>query len=45
MKLWEQLRDLGVEGVSDIADQDYGLREFTLTDPDGDRVRMGSPRP
>jgi hypothetical protein len=45
MKLWKQLRDLGVEGVGDIADQDYGLREFTLTDPDGNQVRMGSPRP
>ena len=29
----------------DIADQDYGLREFVLTDPDGNRVRIGSPRP
>ena len=45
MKLWKQLRDQGVEGVGDIADQDYGLREFVLTDPDGNRVRIGSPRP
>lgn len=45
MKMWKQLRDLGVEGVGEIADQDYGLREFVLTDPDGNRVRIGSPLP
>jgi hypothetical protein len=44
-KLWKQLRHLGVEGVGDIADQNYGLREFTLTDPDGNQVWIGSPRP
>jgi catechol 2,3-dioxygenase-like lactoylglutathione lyase family enzyme len=44
-KLWKQLRHLNVEGVGHIADQDYGLREFTLTDPDGNQVRLGSPRP
>lgn len=43
-KMWKQLRDQGVEGVGDIVDQDYGLREFVLTDPDGNRVRIGSPR-
>lgn len=45
MKMWKQLRGEGVEGVGDIADQDYGLREFVLTDPDGNHVRIGSPRP
>ncbi len=44
-KLWKQLRDLGLRGVGEIVDQDYGLREFVLTDPDGNRVRIGSPRP
>lgn len=44
-KMWKQLRDLGVEGVGEITDRDYGLREFVLTDPDGNRVRIGSPRP
>lgn len=44
-KMWKQLRDLGVDGVGEIADQDYGLREFVLTDPDGNRVRIGSQRP
>jgi hypothetical protein len=28
-----------------LADTDYGLREFTLTDADGNRVRFGSPVP
>jgi len=45
MKLWKLLRDQGVEGVGDIADQHYGLREFVLTDPDGNRIRIGSLRP
>ena len=27
--------------VSEIADQDYGMREFTLTDPFGNRLRFG----
>lgn len=45
MKMWKQLRDLDVGGVEEIADQDYGLREFVLTDPDGNRVRIASPRP
>ena len=45
LKMSKQLRDQGVEGVGDIKDQDYGLREFILTDPDGNHVRIGSPRP
>jgi hypothetical protein len=45
VKLWNQLRHLGVDGVGPIAEQDYGLREFVLTDPDGNQVRIGSPLP
>ncbi|MFI5892103.1 bleomycin resistance protein [Actinoplanes sp. NPDC051513] len=44
LKLWKQLRDQGVDGVGDVKDQDYGLREFVLIDPDGNHVRIGSPR-
>jgi catechol 2,3-dioxygenase-like lactoylglutathione lyase family enzyme len=44
-KLWKQLRDRGVDGVGPIADEEYGLREFAVTDPDGNRVRVGSPMP
>jgi catechol 2,3-dioxygenase-like lactoylglutathione lyase family enzyme len=43
LMLWKQLRAQDVDGVGEIADQDYGLREFVLTDPDGNRVRLGSP--
>jgi hypothetical protein len=42
LMLWKQLRHHGVNGVGPVADQDYGLREFVLTDPDGNRVRIGS---
>jgi hypothetical protein len=45
VKLWKQLRHLGVDGVGPIVEQDYGLREFVLTDPDGNHVRIGSPLP
>ena len=31
-------------GVS-AADTEYGMRELELRDPDGNRVRVGSPRP
>jgi catechol 2,3-dioxygenase-like lactoylglutathione lyase family enzyme len=41
-KLWKRLRLLTVEGVGRVADQDYGMREFTLTDPDGNQMRFGS---
>ncbi|MGX7828893.1 bleomycin resistance protein [Actinokineospora sp. 24-640] len=43
VKLWKQLRDRGTAGVGEIAEQDYGLREFVVTDPDGNRIRFGSP--
>lgn len=42
-RLWKTLRERGVAGVGPIADQDYGLREFVLTDPDGNKIRFGSP--
>jgi hypothetical protein len=39
----ERLHQHGIDGLGPLADQDYGLREFALTDPDGNRVRFGSP--
>jgi hypothetical protein len=45
LKLWKQLRHRGVDGVADITEQDYSMREFVLTDPDGHHVRIGSPFP
>jgi uncharacterized glyoxalase superfamily protein PhnB len=41
--LHDRLDERGVDGLGPIANQDYGLREFVLTDPDGNRVRFGSP--
>jgi len=41
--LWTHLTDQGVTGVGGIADQAHGVREFTVTDPDGNKVRIGSP--
>ena len=38
-----RVRDAGVEIVHDIADRDYGLRDFIIRDPNGFRVRFASP--
>lgn len=35
-----RLAGLGLP-VGELADQDYGMREFTLTDPFGNRLRFG----
>jgi catechol 2,3-dioxygenase-like lactoylglutathione lyase family enzyme len=43
MKLWKQLSDHGVAGLGPIAAQDHGPREFLLTDPDGNQIRIGDP--
>jgi uncharacterized glyoxalase superfamily protein PhnB len=40
---WKRLMGEGVSGVGPIQDMDHGLREFVITDPDGNRVRIGSP--
>lgn len=42
---WKELTDNGVAGLSPVLDQPWGLREFTATDPDGNRVRIGSHPP
>ncbi|HEU5110292.1 MAG TPA: VOC family protein [Micromonosporaceae bacterium] len=41
--LYKRLREQGVDGLSQVVDQDHGLSEFVLTDPDGNRVHFGSP--
>jgi catechol 2,3-dioxygenase-like lactoylglutathione lyase family enzyme len=43
--LWKRLHSADVPGVGPVEDHDYGLREFLVTDPDGNRVRFGSPVP
>jgi len=45
LALWKRLRSADLAGVGPVEDQDYGLREFAVTDPDGNRVRFGSPLP
>jgi uncharacterized glyoxalase superfamily protein PhnB len=39
--LYERLREAGVEMVREIADQDYGNREFSLRDPEGNIWSFG----
>jgi catechol 2,3-dioxygenase-like lactoylglutathione lyase family enzyme len=42
-QLWKRLKADETSGVGILVDQDYGLREFIVTDPDGNHVRFGSP--
>jgi catechol 2,3-dioxygenase-like lactoylglutathione lyase family enzyme len=44
-ELWKQLQERGVAGIGPVEDRPTGLREFTVTDPDGNRIRVGSPIP
>ncbi len=39
---WELAREIGARVVRPIADQYYGLRDFTIADPDGFGVRFGT---
>lgn len=43
--LWKRLKSQEVAGLGPLEDQDYGLREFLVIDPDGNRIRVGSPLP
>jgi catechol 2,3-dioxygenase-like lactoylglutathione lyase family enzyme len=43
--LWKQLKSRGVPGLGPVEDQPYGLREFVVVDPDGSKIRFGSPVP
>ena len=40
--LADEWRQAGAE-VSEVADTDYGKHEGSHTDPDGNRIRFGSP--
>jgi catechol 2,3-dioxygenase-like lactoylglutathione lyase family enzyme len=44
-KLWKELQGGSVGGVGPLEDHLSGLREFLVTDPDGNRIRVGSPTP
>lgn len=39
---WKRANDLGARIISPVADRYYGLRDFTLADPDGFGVRFAS---
>ena len=39
---WARALALGADVLAPIADRDYGLRDFTIIDPDGVGVRFGS---
>ena len=39
----ERLEATVTDSTGPLGDTDYGLREFTFNDPDGNRVRFGSP--
>jgi catechol 2,3-dioxygenase-like lactoylglutathione lyase family enzyme len=44
-RLWKQLRSRDVTGIGPVEDRPHGLREFVVSDPDGNRIRVGSPTP
>lgn len=39
---WERVRELAIPVLKPIADKDYGLRDFTVLDPDGFGIRFAS---
>lgn len=43
VRFWKRLHSSGAEGLGPVEDFDYGMREFVITDPDGNRLRVGSP--
>ena len=44
-RLWKELQSRSIVGVGPLEDHPSGLREFVVTDPDGNRIRVGSPTP
>jgi catechol 2,3-dioxygenase-like lactoylglutathione lyase family enzyme len=42
---WQRVTELGLRVVAPIADRSYGLRDFTIADPDGFGVRFGTRLP
>jgi uncharacterized glyoxalase superfamily protein PhnB len=39
---WKRANELGARIISPVADRYYGLRDFTIADPDGFGVRFAS---
>ncbi len=40
--VWERAREAGADVLAPIEDRDYGLRDFTILDPDRFGVRFGT---
>jgi catechol 2,3-dioxygenase-like lactoylglutathione lyase family enzyme len=41
-RVWRLANDLGLRVIAPVADRPYGLRDFTIADPDGFGVRFAS---
>lgn len=41
-RYWALAREMGARVLAPIADRDYGLRDFTIVDPDDFGVRFGT---
>jgi catechol 2,3-dioxygenase-like lactoylglutathione lyase family enzyme len=41
-KYWDMVQTLGCTVFQEISDRYYGLRDFTILDPDGFGIRFGS---
>ena len=44
-RLWKQLQQRSLTGIGPVEDQPSGLREFVVTDPDDNHIRISSPTP
>ncbi len=40
--IWELAEEIGATVLSPIEDRRYGLRDFTIVDPDGFGIRFGT---
>jgi len=40
---WERARAMGARVIAPVADRPYGLRDFTIADPDGFGLRFATP--
>ncbi len=41
-RYWQIAQQIGATVIKPIADRDYGLRDFTIADPDGFGLRFGT---
>jgi catechol 2,3-dioxygenase-like lactoylglutathione lyase family enzyme len=41
-RAWQRVNELGLRVVAPVGDRPYGLRDFTIADPDGFGVRFAS---